>query len=100
MGGGLVAVRGYADDFGFEQSDPFAKLVVRIAVKRLPGQLAGQIRCAARALIEFHQHALCDRFSLAVNRLHGYLALRAVPILRRPGTAPHRFIASVPGGMA
>ncbi len=78
MGGGLVAVRGYADDFGFEQSDPFAKLVVRIAVKRLPGQLTGQIRCAARALIEFHQHALCDRFSLAVNRLHGYLALRVI----------------------
>jgi len=78
MGCGLAAMFGNAGNFSLKQCDPLAKLVVRIPVERLQRQLAGHIACTARALIKFHREPLCDRLSLAVNRLHGYVALRAV----------------------
>jgi len=52
--------------------------MVRITVERLQRQLAGQIAFRARALVKFHHRALCDRMSLAVNRLRRYLAQRTV----------------------
>jgi hypothetical protein len=87
----LVAVRTHPGDFSFEQGDPFAKLVVRIPVERLRCQLAGQIACAAWALIKFHQCSLCDRLSLAVNLLHGYLAPGLFAIFRCTHIWPDRF---------
>jgi len=69
MRGRLVTVRRDTGDLGLEQSDPLIQFVVRKAVKRLRCQLAGQIADAARALVEFHHLSLCDRLSLAVNRL-------------------------------
>ena len=96
MRGFLLTMRSDPGNLCLEQGNPLAKLMVREAVERLRRQLAGQIACTARALVKFHRYPLCDRLSLAVNRLHGYLAQRAVydfPV--------HAGLAgSVQGGMA
>lgn len=71
-------MRDHAGDFCLEPGDAFVQFVMRITVERLQRQLRGQIAFWARALIKFHQLTLCDCLSLAVNRLHRYLALRTV----------------------
>jgi hypothetical protein len=81
-----ITVCPYSDDLGFELRDPHAQFIMRKAVERLRGQLAGQISSAARALVEFHCLSLCGRFSLAVNLLHRYLAKQGVyHLVRRKG---------------
>ena len=89
-------MRRHPGDFSLKQSDPFVQFVMRKAVKRLRRQLAGQIACSARALVEFHHGSLCDRLSLAVNRLRRYLAQRLVNVFwaQTDTTALHQ------GGMA
>lgn len=96
MGNSFVAMRFHAGNLGLKQRYPIIKFAMRIGVKRLRTQLAGQIACAARALFKFHRRALCGRLDLAVNRLHRYLALRVVYYLAgQTGGA-----AAVEGGMA
>lgn len=96
MGSGLVTMRRHPGYFGLEQSDPLVQFMMRKAVERLRCQLAGQIACSAWALFEFHHVSLCDRLSLAVNRLQRYVAQRIVDVFwaRTDTTALHQ------GGMA
>lgn len=96
MCGGFVAVRSHAGDFRFEQGNSIGQFVMRITVERLRCQKAGHIACTARALVKFHRASLCDRLSLAVNRLRGYLALLTVYEF----AAAVGCVAPVQGGMA
>lgn len=78
MCGSLVTMPRNAGDFRLKHYNALIQLMMRITVERFQRQLAGQIAFGARALVKFHRRALCDRLSLAVNRVRGYLPQRTV----------------------
>ncbi len=68
---GPVTMSNGARDFLLKQLDSRVQFIMRIGVKQLRSQLAGQIPFRARALVHVHFVRYCALQCLAVNALRG-----------------------------